>query len=180
MRQELQLFLDGNTMNPDTCDRVPMSARQSKLVPDEKYPDSDPQRMRLNTSANEVLRLYRKGQAYLCYIASPYSDPDENVRITRYHEVVRASAWLYQNAVPNYTPIGHCHPTASMYKMPTGWEWWKAIDRRFIQRMSEVVVLTLDGWRDSTGVTGEIEMAEEFDLPVSYLPPILDSDLILR
>jgi hypothetical protein len=32
-----------------------------------------------------------------------------------------------------------------------------------------VYVLMLDGWEDSVGVTAEIAMAREYDIPVKYL-----------
>ncbi|MBX3452499.1 MAG: DUF1937 family protein [Planctomycetaceae bacterium] len=38
-------------------------------------------------------------------------------------------------------------------------------------RCDEVVVLTLDGWRESAGVQAEIRIAGELGKPVRYLAP---------
>ena len=47
-------------------------------------------------------------------------------------------------------------------------------DRRFLEACDEVVVLLLDGWRESIGVKAEIEIVRELGKPVSFLFAIGD------
>ena len=66
------------------------------------------------------------------------------------------------------TPIVHSHPLVA-FALPTGWDFWEPIDRAYLARCDEVVVLTLDGWKESTGVRAEIALARELGKPVRFL-----------
>lgn len=51
------------------------------------------------------------------------------------------------------------------------------MDREHLKRCNELVVLMLDGWKESRGVQAEIRIALELGKPVRYLDPsVLDSD----
>lgn len=43
------------------------------------------------------------------------------------------------------------------------------MDRAFIKNASGVIVLMLDGWRESIGVKDEIKLAKELRLPIMYI-----------
>jgi hypothetical protein len=45
------------------------------------------------------------------------------------------------------------------------------IDRRFLARCAELVVLAVGGWRESPGVQAEIRIASESGKPVRYVAP---------
>lgn len=51
------------------------------------------------------------------------------------------------------------------------WEVWGAHCRRMIEACDEVWVLKYDGWRESTGITAEVEHAKQFNKPRMYLEP---------
>jgi len=67
-----------------------------------------------------------------------------------------------------YSPIAHSHGIA-LYGLPTDWDYWRRVDEEMMGCCSRVVVLKLDGWHESTGVAGEIEIASSLGLPVSYV-----------
>jgi hypothetical protein len=64
----------------------------------------------------------------------------------------------------------HNHPLVA-HGLPTGWDFWEGIDRRFLELCDEVVVLTVDGWRESAGVQAEIRIASQLGKLVRYLGP---------
>ena len=66
-----------------------------------------------------------------------------------------------------YSPIAHSHPIAR-FGLPTDWSYWERVDRRFLKLCDEVVVLTLDGWRESVGVREEVRLTREMGKRVNY------------
>lgn len=104
----------------------------------------------------------------MIYLASPYSHPDATVSEHRFHAACRAAAWLIQAGSAVFSPIAHGHPIA-LYGVPTDWRFWEPIGRKHLARCDEVLVLPLDGWRESSGVQAEIRMAAELGNPVRYL-----------
>ena len=54
------------------------------------------------------------------------------------------------------------------YGLPTDWAFWEQVDREHLARCDEVLVLMLEGWLLSRGVTAEIEIARELGKPVRY------------
>ena len=105
----------------------------------------------------------------MIYLASPYSDPDQTVRELRFHANVRAAAKLLRQGEAVFSPVVHGHPLSKQC-LPTDWSFWKSIDLTFLHACSEVVVLMLDGWDQSVGVSEEIAIAERAGKPVRYLP----------
>lgn len=107
----------------------------------------------------------------LTYLAVPYSHPDRAVRLARFEAVNRAAADLMRQGHYVYSPISHTHPIAEAGGLPLGWEYWQQYDRAIMAACNQMVVLMLDGWCESVGVTAEIALAEELGIAVAYLAP---------
>lgn len=105
----------------------------------------------------------------MIYLASPYTHPDSSVREARFDAACLATAELVRAGHMVFSPIVHGHPLVR-FDLPIEWEYWERIDREHLRRCDEVVVLMLDGWRESRGVQAEIDLAIEMDLPIRYLP----------
>jgi len=108
----------------------------------------------------------------MIYLASPYSHPDPTVREQRFRAACRAAAALLRAGQPVFSPIAYSHWTAE-HGLPCTWSFWEPLDRWFLERCDEVVVLMLDGWETSVGVQAEIRIARELGKPVRYLAPEL-------
>lgn len=106
----------------------------------------------------------------MIYLASPYSHPCPTIREARFHAVCRMAALLMRQGQVVFAPIVHGHPLVD-HGLPTEWPFWERFDREHLRRCDELVVLTLDGWRESVGVTAEIRIAGELGKPVRYLVP---------
>ena len=111
----------------------------------------------------------------MIYLASPYSHPDPNVRDARYFEACRATAKLVRSGNMIFSPIVHSHPLMQ-FDLPSDWSYWERFDREHLCRCTELVVLMLDGWRESRGVQAEIDLAIEMDLPIRYLDAAWSAD----
>jgi hypothetical protein len=107
----------------------------------------------------------------LVYLASPYSHPDPAVREQRFRDVCATAATLMRAGYGILSPIAHTHPIAIAGDLPKGWDFWSAYDEALITACTEVWVLMLDGWEESTGVQAEIAIAGRQGKRVRYLDP---------
>lgn len=107
----------------------------------------------------------------LVYLASPYSHPDAAVREARFDAACRATAISLRVGHFVYSPIAHTHPLAVKYELPSDWKFWAAFDEAMISRCDRLWVLEIDGWRESVGVTAEIEIARRIGIRVDWLRP---------
>lgn len=106
----------------------------------------------------------------MIYLASPYSHPDHAVREQRFQEACRAAAKLIRLGYAVFSPIAHSHPICQ-HGCPGDWDSWEAFDQELLSHCDEVVVLAIDGWRESVGVQAEIRLAAKLGKPVRYLQP---------
>ncbi len=106
----------------------------------------------------------------MIYIASPYSNPDPAVREQRFQAACGVAARLLRDGQQVYSPVVHGHPLVG-YGLSAEWSFWEPHDRPHLEHCDEVVVLTLDGWRDSVGVQAELAHAEALGKPVRYVEP---------
>ena len=106
----------------------------------------------------------------MIYLASPYSHDDPAIREQHFQAVCRETAELMRRGNVVFSPIVHGHPLVG-HGLPTDWPFWERFDREHLRRCDELVVLTLDGWRESVGVAAEIRIADELGTPIRYLAP---------
>ncbi len=104
----------------------------------------------------------------MIYLASPYSHEDPIVCEQRYEAACRATAGLLRRGHPVFSPVVHSHPLVR-YGLPGDWDFWERCDRALLRCCREMIVLMLDGWRESRGVQAEIDLAIEMELPIRYL-----------
>ncbi len=105
----------------------------------------------------------------LIYLACPYSHKDPRVREERFNQVNKVASGLMSEGFYIFSPISHTHPIALEGKLPLEWEFWEGYDTSIIKHCKCVLVLQLDGWKESTGVQSEIKIAEKFGIPVEYM-----------
>ena len=114
------------------------------------------------------------------YLAIPYSHDDESIRNFRANISDIIWADLCNNNRIIFAPISSCHHIATKYNMPKTWDFWKRIDEEFVKCSKRLLVVTLDGWETSTGVTAEIEIAIENNIPIEYIDPIPYIDKLIN
>lgn len=105
----------------------------------------------------------------LIYLATPYSHPDPEVMKQRFHSVNKVAAKLMKEGLHIFSPISHSHPIAIENDLPTNWEYWESYDRAFLKASRKLIVLKLDGWENSVGVTAEIKIAKELGIEIEYI-----------
>jgi len=107
----------------------------------------------------------------LIYLASPYTHPDSEVRENRFESVCKATAALIAKGYYVFSPIASSHPIAVKYNLPTPYHFWQEFNELMISRSDYVVVLELDGWKESVGVSAERAFAERIGKPIFFADP---------
>ena len=105
------------------------------------------------------------------YLASPYSHPEEHVRLERYNAACRKAASLMQAGNVVFSPIAHSHAVAAHLPQDLlmSHEFWMAQDIPLLRYADKLVVLLIDGWRESRGVSAEIDYAINISKAIEYV-----------
>jgi nucleoside 2-deoxyribosyltransferase len=104
----------------------------------------------------------------MIYLASPYSNPNPPVRQARFDAACLAVSRLIHAGQVVFSPIVHGHPLVR-FGLPTDWAFWQRFDREYLERCDEMLVLKIDGWRESEGVQAEMTLASALGKRVGYL-----------
>lgn len=111
----------------------------------------------------------------LCYVASVYSQgkASESLMQKRYEFVRDWVADHFENSVEDdmvlYSPIVHNHPLAVVHDLPKTWDFWRKVDVATLRRSDLLIVLKMNGWEESVGVQGEIDVARNLSIPIVYI-----------
>ena len=113
------------------------------------------------------------------YLAIPYSHDDAGIKDYRFKTANRYAAMLMRWGYIVFSPISHSHTIAINNKLPVEWSFWEAQDRSFVEWADIIVVICIDGWKESVGVQAEIRLAEELGKQIIYQDPsaTLDDNL---
>jgi len=105
------------------------------------------------------------------YLAIPYLDEDPKVMDFRAEISDMVYADLAKQGRFIYAPISSCHHIAKKYGLPRDWEFWKHMDEELVRICKTLIIVKLDGWKISTGVTAEIEIAKKYNIPIEDIDP---------
>jgi hypothetical protein len=103
------------------------------------------------------------------YLACPYTHAEEHMHQQRYEQVTAVAAELMRRGHVIYSPITSMHYLAR--KLKANEIDWLQHDLAILARCDKLIVLQLDGWRDSVGLKREIEFATEKNIPITYIWP---------
>lgn len=98
------------------------------------------------------------------YLASPYTHKNEAIMQDRYTAALMAVAMLTRAEITAYSPITYYHPLAINFDMPRDFDFWQRHNLNMLRHSNLLMVLTLEGWRESKGVNWEIEYAQYSNL----------------
>ena len=98
--------------------------------------------------------------AGLIYLASPYSNPSEAVRLTRYFQALAFTTQKLKEGYAIFSPIVYGEQMAK--HIGTDFESWATLNDRVLTACDAFWVLTLPGWRQSRGVRHEINLWKDF------------------
>lgn len=112
------------------------------------------------------------------YLAIPYSGKSqvqaENAQIQEYRWLIANHFYnrLFLEKVWTMNPIGMTHQMVTypqnvvIPKVYNNWESYEEYDKALLRICQFLIVIKIDGWRESTGVQGEIKFADAEKIPV--------------
>lgn len=106
----------------------------------------------------------------LVYLAAPYTHADPSVVSARMKTLCIVDAALMKQGVMTASPLLK-HFLLEHSDLPGDWNYWKDYAEVLLRKCDKMIVVMLAGWEESTGVTAEIQLCTQFDIPVEYLDP---------
>lgn len=104
----------------------------------------------------------------MIYLASPYSHDDENVRIKRFELTAEVTAALMRVGFLVFSPITHSHPLTK-YGLPINFVFWKRYDTQMLSCCSSVLILPIEGWKESFGISEEVKLANSLGMNIQVV-----------
>lgn len=108
----------------------------------------------------------------ILYLAGPYTHPDPGTRLQRYNIITAVAADLISRGRIVFSPLTMTHPIDQIlasHNSTLGSDYWVAFDEAFMGFCSEIAVLMLDGWQQSSGVQRELHYFRARQRPVHWL-----------
>jgi hypothetical protein len=102
------------------------------------------------------------------YVATPYTKVKAGLDIA-FHLACCATGALIKHGIPAFSPIAHAHPIASVCQIdPTDHKIWLPADAPLMHAAEALLVVKLDGWSDSYGISQEIKAFQAMHKPIVY------------
>lgn len=107
------------------------------------------------------------------YLAGPYTSADAAGRAERFDALTKAAAKFISKGYIVYSPITHTHPIdVEMIEMgiTNDSDYWCDFDETFMSVCTDMVILMLPGWQESSGIAREIEYFSKRECSIHFLP----------
>ncbi len=89
-----------------------------------------------------------------------------------FDEVCRARGLLIRAGIPCFSPIIHSHPVAKISGLdPWDYQIWMPSEQPMMECAIGLIVLKMDGWRESYGLNKELQFFTHKELPIIYMTP---------
>ena len=104
------------------------------------------------------------------YLASPYTSPDPIVRNSRVELASIIAARLMEQGYVVFSPITHGHRVADHlhHRNAHSHEFWMAQCLPMLEASDCMMILPIDGWRESRGIAEELAFARSNDIPIFF------------
>lgn len=105
----------------------------------------------------------------LVYFSSPYTHEDKRVVKDRYREIkeICEQVIMYVPEIVPLSAIAYMHQFADL---PID-DWLRRMDLRFLDASDAMLIVQMEGWSRSEGVTGEKRYCQRNSIPVFYSTP---------
>lgn len=103
----------------------------------------------------------------LKYVSAPYGnavDKNERMKIITHH----SSSCLKRDEYI-ICPLTMGHEFIKHNELPYSSEWWLNWCIALLSKCTEMDVLCIEGWKESVGVTAEIDFAEKNKIKINYI-----------
>ncbi len=113
----------------------------------------------------------------IVYLACPYTDDSSQIREKRFRAATEAAANLIRQGHIVFSPVTMTHSIDIVLagsESTLGTEFWVRFDEAFMEVCSEMAILRIEGWQESSGILRERKFFESRGRPVWFLDPAPD------
>ena len=107
----------------------------------------------------------------MIYVASPYTDKNEEVMQLRYNLVVEFCARAMQEGHNVFSPIVHCHPLAISYDLPRDFTYWTNWNIEIMKACKQIWLVKFHGFVNSIGMKVDEAIATALGIRKSFIDP---------
>lgn len=107
------------------------------------------------------------------YISNPYNGTEEQ-KHHRAQVAAKVCGSLLKRGIHAWSPIVHNHAmmeTFNEFTLEERRNIMLPFDFSLLNESKGMIVLTIEGWKESYGVNAEIEFCKKSDIPIYYLDP---------
>ena len=106
----------------------------------------------------------------ILYLAVPFTHSSPKLREHRFQTACRAAAKLMTARIVIFSPLSHSVPIAQYGNLDDmDHAYWMAMDIPHLERSDELLIIALDGWKESRGVKEEMLFALENNMPITMI-----------
>lgn len=105
----------------------------------------------------------------MIFISAPYSSLYRATIEKRVEIITFYAGYLLNKGIVSISPILVGEQIMKHFNFPSDFEFWDKVCYQYLERSSSVHVLTIQGWKGSKGVTGEIEFARQKNIPIEFI-----------
>ena len=110
-----------------------------------------------------------KKERMLIYLASPYTDPNPEIRQARNEVTISVTRDLILAGYMVISPIVASHPLAVEGGLPGDFEFWRNWNMAILERCDLLWILPIVGWTRSAGIKEEVARARQLGLTIQIL-----------
>lgn len=111
-------------------------------------------------------------QAVLAYLATPYSSPDPAVREARMKTFYEVDTYL---STQGWVTVSPMYKVEAVKKCPDpvldNPFFWANYCIKLLMRCQVMIIITSEGWGESTGIKAELDHCRDQGIPVFLLDP---------
>lgn len=111
----------------------------------------------------------------LIYLGGPYSHEDPKVIKKRFNIFNKVSSTLIcKKDMFVFSPISHSHPIVTLKNFDKNfwtYGYWMPFDLYILAQCDELLIVDIDGWKESKGLAAEIEFAKANNIKIRMVTP---------
>lgn len=100
------------------------------------------------------------------FISLPYSHKQQEVIEQRVKLMCQVDSFLNSKGILTISPIHKHLLFMNGSSLPNDWDFWKNLSLSLLSKSTGMILLQMEGWKDSIGVQAEIEFAKNNHIPI--------------
>lgn len=107
----------------------------------------------------------------MIYLGQPFKHKNVQIEEARYNLALDVTADLMQRGIFIYSPIVNSYNQNLLFNESQDFSFWRPFDFHMMSKADELWVMKIEGWRESAGLTAEIDFAKAMGISIDSISP---------